>query len=604
MRVLATCWIAFGLVVLPTTAAGARGTNRATSTENAPAPAEPANASVAASSSAAGAAATAASKPEPASPAEARLEGELNVLRNLIEEQTKQLQAQSEELRRQQEKTEALERKLSAVNTASGNAAGIAAHASFTAPVAPAPRSVVKAVRAEPSQVGNGEPTSIRVKGITLTPGGYMAAETVWRQRALSADVNTPFNGVPLQGSSQNHISEFNASGRQSRITMLAEGKLSSVKIGGFYEGDFLSAGVTSNSNESNSYTFRQRQFWAQAAFDSGWTFTGGQMWSLVTETKKGAENRTEAAPLTIDAQYTVGFSWARQYGFRVAKSFNNKVWLAMSVENPQTTLAVHGQSGNFLLGTSGNGGGLYNTTANYSFNAAPDFIFKAAFEPGFGHYEIFGILSTFRDRVFPMIGNPFNDKQVGGGIGVNARIAVLDEHVDLGIHFLAGNGVGRYGTAGLPDATVRPDGTLALIRSYQSLGTIEFHYPKVDVYLNAGGEFAGRRAFASGPTTAVGYGSPLFNNSGCWTEPTPGTNGFTPGSLPGCTGDTRNVIEGTAGFWYRFYKGPKGTVQWGPQYSYIARSTWSGVGSVAHPTGQPSGTENMFFTSFRYVLP
>ena len=39
---------------------------------------------------------------------------------------------------------------------------------------------------------------------------------------------------------------------------------------------------------------------------------------------------------------------------------------------------------------------------ANYSFNAMPDVIVKAAFEPGFGHYEIFGILSRFRDRVYP----------------------------------------------------------------------------------------------------------------------------------------------------------------------------------------------------------
>ena len=36
-------------------------------------------------------------------------------------------------------------------------------------------------------------------------------------------------------------------------------------------------------------------------------------MWSLVTETKKGVDNRTEALPMTIDPQYTVGFSWARQ---------------------------------------------------------------------------------------------------------------------------------------------------------------------------------------------------------------------------------------------------------------------------------------------------
>ena len=153
-------------------------------------------------------------------------------------------------------------------------------------------------------------PYQIRFKGITITPGGFMAAETVWRQRGITNDVNTDFKAIPFSGASNSKLSDFNFSGRQSRLSVLAEGKLDDVKIGGYFEGDFLSAGVTSNNNQSNSYTFRQRQFWAQAAFTNGFTITGGQMWSLVTETNKGVENRTEATPLTIDAQYNVGFSW------------------------------------------------------------------------------------------------------------------------------------------------------------------------------------------------------------------------------------------------------------------------------------------------------
>ena len=85
-------------------------------------------------------------------------------------------------------------------------------------------------------------------------------------------------------------MSEFFGSGRQSRISMLAQGKLDNMKMTGYVEADFLSAGVTSNNNESNSYTLRQRQAWAQAALNNGWSFTGGQMWSLVTETKMGED--------------------------------------------------------------------------------------------------------------------------------------------------------------------------------------------------------------------------------------------------------------------------------------------------------------------------
>ena len=455
-----------------------------------------------------------------------------------------------------------------------------------------------------------GSPLALHYKGISITPVGFFAAETVWRQKALGADVNTPFNAIPFAGASQSNISEFFGSGRQSRVGMLAQGKLASTKVTGYVEADFLSAGVTSNNNQSNSYTLRQRQFWGQAVLKNGFSFTGGQMWSLVTETKNGVDNRTEALPMSIDAQYVVGFSWARQYGFRVAKNFGDKAWLAFSVENPQTTFAAHGASNNFLFGSAGAGGGLYNATANYSFNYTPDFVFKAVYQPKWGHAEVFGIISDFRDRVFPnatatpaSAAGAFNSSVMGWGMGANVRASLLNKHVDVGAHFLTGDAVGRYGTSSLPDVTIHPDGTLNPIRSYQGLGTLEFHHPKFDIYTNVGAEFARRTVTYTSGTVAVGYGSPFLNNSGCQTETLPGAGGFAPGALAACTGDTRNIIEGTVGFWYRFYKGPKGTVQWGPQYEYLVRNTWNGAAGLG-TLGQPAGTENVFMTSFRYYLP
>jgi len=478
-------------------------------------------------------------------------------------------------------------------------------------------------------------PLAIHYKGISITPIGFLAAETAWRQHALGADVNTPFNSIPFDGAAQSHIAEFFGSGRQSRVGMFAEGKLTNLTMRGYVEADFLSAGVTSNNNQSNSYTLRQRQMWGQAALNDGWTFTGGQMWSLVTETKKGMDNRTEALPMTIDAQYHVGFSWLRQYGFRVTKNFNNKVWAGFSVENAQIILGGHGASNDFVIGAQGTGGGLYNGTTNYSYNASPDFVGKFVFEPGFGHYEVFGVLRDFRDRIYPgetqakpSAADAYNNSELGGGAGANARWT-LDKKFDVGVHFLGGKGIGRYGSSQLPDVVARPDGVLTPMTNYQMLGTLEYHGKRLDVYTNYGAEYEDRAVYLSGGKP-VGYGSPLFNNSGCYTEtlpagttttvvtaptttggatgtssvPTPGSvgtplsGGYNPGGLKNCNGDTRVIMEGTIGFWYRFYKGPKGTLQWGPQYSYIDRNTWDGVG------GNPNATENMFFTSFRYYLP
>ena len=334
MRAFATCLVALGLIAMPAMAREGGAGDKDTAAAN--------TSNVAAANTTASGASTSDSKADSPAKAEASsMEIEIDQLRDLVESQAKALQEQ-------QLKMAALEKKLN-----DGSAAGESFSASpASAPVAVAaavPSAAVETTSAAPAKAAQAGdtagPASIAYKGITITPGGFMAAETAWRQKALGADINTPsFGGTaPFDGASAAHVSEFNASGRQSRISMLVQGKIASATIGGYYETDFLSAGVTSNNNQSNSYTLRQRQFWGQAAFTNGITVTGGQQWSLVTETTTGMNNRTENLPMTIDAQYHVGFSWTRQYGLRVTKSFNNKFWLGLAVEEAQATLTTHG---------------------------------------------------------------------------------------------------------------------------------------------------------------------------------------------------------------------------------------------------------------------
>ena len=567
---------------------------------------------------------------------------DVQALKDAIAAQQAQLTQQQQEIQQLQDE---LHRKDQAVQQAQSTATDAASKATAAQAQAGQQQETVVALKSDVADLKTGmastvqtlqetqkavaeAPTTIHFKGITLSPGGFLAAEFARRSRALAADVNTPFNSLTMPGASQSSISEFFGSGRQSRISLLAEGNLSAAKLSGYYEADFLSSAATSNNNQSNSYGLRQRQVWGQAAFNNGWQFTGGQMWSLVTETKHGVDNRTEALPMTIDAQYNVGFSWARQYGLRLAKNFGNVAWFAVSVENAQATLSSHNNAANFLLGSAGASGGLYNPTittcstsatgvttctptAPYSFNPSPDIVAKLAFEPGFGHYEIFGVYSRFRDRVFPCeevsancptattVG-AYNSSKNGGGFGANARWSFANKHLDFGLHGFAGEGIGRYGSGGLPDTAVHADGTLDLIREYQGLGTLEWHGPKLDIYANAGVEYAGRTwDFDPNSGKYVGYGSPNFSNAGCFTETFPANGaGFLPGSLGSCTADTRSLVEGTVGFWVKSYNGSKGRIQWGPQFSYVNRDTWSGVG------GEPHGLDAMVFTSFRYYLP
>jgi len=475
-------------------------------------------------------------------------------------------------------------------------------------------------------------PVSIHLQGITITPGGFAEAAFVRRSRELGADLPTPFNSLTMPGASQSALPEFFGSARQSRGSVYVDGRMKNVELSSYISADFLSAGVTSSATQTNSYTLRLRQAWGQAKFDNGWKFLGGQEWSLLTENKAGIAPSddngrvNDARPATIDPQYNVGFTFARQYGIRLTKDFNEHISAAIAVENAQGTLTTHGNTDNFLLGEAG-ASNSYNTTSNYTANPAPDVVAKIAFDQGPGHYEIFGMADRFTDRVFPCIEpgtNPVctgtaatgasNASKEGGGFGFNVRWTVDNKHVIFGLHEFGGTGVGRYGAAQLSDISIHANGTLNLIRDYQGLGTLEYRGKKLDVYAYGGIEYAGRaydfdanpNAAGTAPVGYVGYGAPEFSNAGCYTETVPvttGTAGFNPGTLAHCTADTRAIMEGTLGFWYRFYNGPKGKFQFGTQYSYVTRETWSGVAGTG-TSGSPSGLDNMIFTSFRYYLP
>ncbi|MGA8274360.1 MAG: hypothetical protein WB919_22575 [Candidatus Sulfotelmatobacter sp.] len=496
--------------------------------------------------------------------------------------------------------------------------------------------SNTKAVVQETQKSANAaekDPLAIHYKGITITPGGFVAAEFVRRSRELGADVITPFNSLTMPGASQSSLPEFFGSARQSRPTVFVQGRAKKVEFTSYVSGDFLSSGLTSTATQTNGYTLRLRQAWGQAKFDNGWKILGGQMWSLVTENKMGIAPSddlgkvNDARPMTIDGQYNVGFTFARQYGIRLTRDFGEKFSVAFAMENAQGTLITHNNGDNFLLGEAG-ASNTNNTTGTYAANPAPDLIAKVAFDPGFGHYEVFGLADRFTDRIFPcgevavpattLCGGStvagtnalgaYNASKEGGGFGANGRWTFASKRIVFGLHGFGGNGVGRYGASQLPDLAIHANGTLDLIRGYQSLSTLEWHGKKLDVFFYTGAEYASRTTdYDPISKKYVGYGSPFFVDTGCYVEVPPAVNtGFTPTALSSCIADTRVNIEGTAGFWYRFYNGPRGKFQYGTQYSYVTRQTWSGVGpsGVGHPGVTPEGIDNMVFTSFRYYLP
>jgi Skp family chaperone for outer membrane proteins len=426
-------------------------------------------------------------------------------------------------------------------------------------------------------------PSTLHYKGITLTPGGYLAGETVFRSKATGGDIPTAFNAIPYEHADAYSLSEFFADARQSRITLMAEGKVSWGTLRGYYEADWLGTGITSNNNQSNSYVLRERVLWAQAETNNHWAFTGGQLWSLATEDKKGLSNLSGdiMTPLTIDPNYSVGFVWTRQYGFRVTKSFD-KAAFGVAVENPQLlyTASLAGNTPYAVIGSGGNNGGNYNpaisgctpstsivnytdqtqtdsagntlhvavpvyktlngcaNVANFSFNQAPDVIVKAAFDPGWGHYEVIGIGGIAHETVYPgettnsnlyggltdiatgaavapalSTAGAFSNRIKLGGFGASFRVPLFANKLSVGAKGLYGPGMGRYGNSTLADVTADAAGKLAPIHNGSFLATVEANpNPRLTIYLNYGADYAGRTDFGvAGTTTSLGAPSANF---------------------------------------------------------------------------------------------
>jgi len=565
-------------------------------------------------------------------------------------------------------------------------------------------------------------PDVLHYKGVAITPGGYTAAESIYRTKATGGDIPTAFSALPYEGADAYSLGEFYGSARQSRVSLNVEGKTSWGTLRGYYEADWLGTGISSNNNQSNSYVLRQRVIWGSAETNSHLKFAGGQMWSLATEDKKGISNESSdiMTPQTIDPNYVTGFVWTRQYGVRVVKSFKN-VAFGLSVENPQVlyTASIAGNTPYAVLGSAGNNGGNYNAAvsasvpttyiqsysnqketdsagnvidvavpvyntiyantniANLSFNQMPDFIGKIAFDPGWGHFEIFGMGRSAHETVYPGVttnstkyggikdiatgaavvasstvaGSYSNSIALGGG-GASLRVPLIANKLTFGAKGMLGPGVGRYGATTLSDVTANTAGELEPIHNVSGLFTVEANpTSRLALYLDYGGDYAGREDFGTGSafastlgspsadfcpstagafacttsptaadiaaggawgphwgtpaagTAAVGYGSRLLSNSGCNTVANPGYSGSSTGYYPGgsCGAQTRDVQEITGGWWYDFYKGEHGRFRQGFQYGYAVREGWSGAGT---PAIGAKGIDNMFWTSLRYYLP
>ncbi len=456
--------------------------------------------------------------------------------------------------------------------------------------------------------------TGIQAGPVKINIGGFIEGAGIFRSRNETADVASSFTSIPFANNNNFYTSEFRESARQSRLQFLMTGpEDGSNKVEAFYAMDFLSAGVTSNSNQSNSYTMRVREVYGDwLNKDYGFYALAGQTWSMATLYKQGLTPRKEDVPMTIDAQYVVGFNWERQAQFRFVKTFGNFAALGISLEEPQDLIKGTAPSGVDATNTGGSGlnnGGTSSSTGattttcttasppvctstttvtgtnlvNYSTDVAPDVIVKAAFDPGFGHYEIYSLTRFFHDRAEAIPGTKSsedNNTVPAESIGGGAFVPVIPKFLDVQVSGLVGHGNGRYGTSTLADSVYQPsNGAPAPLKGRQALAGIIGHpTPRLDIYAYAGYEHDG---------TTYGYG--IGDNSGCNVN-------FAASPKGACNGTVSTVREATAGFWWKFYKGPIGYLTVGAQGELVKISTFTDAAGYRGKSDDSIG-----MVSFRY---
>ena len=472
--------------------------------------------------------------------------------------------------------------------------------------------------------------------------GSYIAMEGVWRQHneISSGASDPPFGTLPFHNSPLWFENENRYSAQQSRLAIKASGDIDPAQhLTAYWENDWLGAGVTANSRESNSYNLRMRQAWLFYDNDNyHFNVLAGQAWSLVTANKVGILPGTENAPLAIDAQYVVGFDWARQPQLRFVQDWNKVAWFGVSVESSQTAFASNGtplalSAANGTVVPTGlgvnaanacNAAGLLNNTTSCSNNKFPDVVEKVALDPGWGHYEAVGIQRWFTDDV-SLTGAPFLAKgapsttwaektNFGWGVGGSVLLPVIPKFLDLQGSVLTGEGLGRYGSSQLADVTIGPDGTLKPLKStHVLLGFVAHPWVGLDVYGYAGQEQNNSNFWdqtVAGKTTNGGYGNPSYLNGGCEQVNTSaavqGSAGFNTPFVGACTANVHRTQELTIGFWQQLYKGDLGQVRFGAQYEFVRLQAFDGSPKVSAANGLTPNQglnpyNNIVFFSLRY---
>jgi hypothetical protein len=353
----------------------------------------------------------------------------------------------------------------------------------------------------------------------------------------------------------------------------------------------------------------------------------------LVTQSTVDMTPRKENLPVTIEMSYVPGFDYTRNWQLRFVQDITPWASIGASVEAPAAlvftgtggvactaTPSVFCTANGWVANVANPGNNILNTGFSSNGNpnvftpdTIPDIIGKVALDPGWGHYEAFGIARFFSDGVFncPAVdvtatgvcststaaagtagilvpGSTSQKTTVGEGVGGSVLLPLIPKYLDVKASTMYGRGIGRYGTSQLSDVYVGANGSLQTITAIHGLvGVIAHPWAGLDVYAYAGIEKEQSAVFANlaGINGVSGFGNPNVINAGCYIT----TAASFTGGTSRCAAVNRSVAGITAGFWQDVYKGPMGRVATGLQWEWIRRDGFPGFGVVAASASGPA---------------
>jgi hypothetical protein len=446
-------------------------------------------------------------------------------------------------------------------------------------------------------------PTLPKFGAIQFTFWGWLEAATVYREHNQVNDMLTVFDAIPYPYSPLYKEPELHGSARQSQFSLLAEANIDSAqKLTGYLEWDYLAIGTESNYLVTNDWAQRLRHVYSTYVNDNwGFHLLAGQNWSMMMPEEFGILPRKELIPLTINANYLVGFQFTNNWQVRLVKEFDEKIWLGLSLENPATSLApgIPAAFNGLAVNVTNTGTGGFLNDVPVTPSVAPDIIEKIAWDPNKSvHLEALAIQRFFTDNVLCvtvvptgcLAGTTTDKTSFGSGVGGNFFVRIIPNYLDVMGGATYGTGIGRYGAGGLPDVTIGPDGSLVPLTAVHAWSGIQF-YPWEPLILYA---YAGIEQNDASYFGTYGYGNPVFDNSGCMT-PTEET--FATGTSPTCVADNKRLVDAHIGFWWNLFKGPYGRLVFGSELEYLERTAFPGIG------GAPSTSNIIYFNSLRYYF-